>query len=216
MNEYRVLQSAVLISCSIHAFIIFGSRIFNIESPILTEKNIKVTYVKIEEDRVKAKSQEVRREVVRKPPPPFIDPENIRIKNEVVSPKQPVSLKPALISLKEEGVINKRVTLPAVELSKIDNPSYLNYYQIVREKIRRAAYRGYARNESGEVYISFSILSDGRLGNSVLVEEKSSGSVYLKDIALSSVKLASPFPRFPKDLDYPLLTFNVAISFESD
>jgi len=31
---------------------------------------------------------------------------------------------------------------------------------------------------------------------------------------LRSIKDANPFPPFPKDLNYPELTFNVVISFE--
>jgi outer membrane biosynthesis protein TonB len=46
------------------------------------------------------------------------------------------------------------------------------------------------------------------------VEEKSSADVYLTEIALKSVNDASPFPKFPTELDYFQLSFNVIISFE--
>ena len=99
-------------------------------------------------------------------------------------------------------------------MDKINSPSYVQYYQIVREKIRRSAYYNYSRTEIGEVYISFIISSDGVLKETRLVEEKSCSSQYLRDIALRSIKDASPFPNFPKELDYPNLSFNVVISFE--
>ena len=89
----------------------------------------------------------------------------------------------------------------------------MNYYQLVREKIRRCAYQNYSRTDTGEVYLTFIINSDGSLKDIRLVEEKSSAAGYLKDIALQSVKDASPFPPFSKELDYPKLTFNVVISF---
>jgi len=146
-------------------------------------------------------------------PPPFIDRENIFRKNrEMVSQKytftKPTFVRPDMIAAK------KKITLPPVDLDKIDNPSYINYYQIVREKIRRAAYQNYTRAEVGEVYLSFLIFSDGSLKTVQLIEEKSSSSPYLKETALRSIKEASPFPNFPKELDYPQLSFNVVISFE--
>ena len=127
--------------------------------------------------------------------------------------KELVFTKPALAK-PETIIIKKKVSLPPVDTAKIDNPLYLNYYQLVREKIRRAAYQNYSSNETGEVYITFIISNDGYLKDVRLVEEKSSANYLLREIALSSVKNASPFPRFPKDLDYPRLSFNVVISFE--
>ena len=146
-------------------------------------------------------------------PPPFIDREDIfKRSRESISQKylftKPAFAKPDIIAVK------KKITLPPIDLDKIDNPSYISYYQIVREKIRRAAYQNYTRAEVGEAYLSFLISSDGSLKAVQLIEEKSSPSTYLKEIALRSVKEASPFPNFPKELDYSQLSFNVVISFE--
>jgi len=85
---------------------------------------------------------------------------------------------------------------------------------MVREKIRRAAYQNYSRIDTGEVFLSFIISNDGYVRDTNLVEEKSSTNFYLREIALRSIKEASPFPNFPKELDYPQLSFNVVISFE--
>ncbi len=217
MNERKILQVSVIVSFSLHASVILGSRFIPFVRFDETDKKIQVTYIKIEEEKVSLKPKDIlKTEVSKKPPPPFIDPENIKIKNEISAPKAIEPLKPDLSKPGFTLPVNKKVVLPAVELSKIDNPSYLTYYQIVREKIRRAAYQGYTRRETGEVYVSFSVFRDGRLGDVALVEERSSSSYYLKDIALSSLRHASPFPVFPKDLDYPFLSFNVAISFETD
>jgi len=110
--------------------------------------------------------------------------------------------------------IKKKISLPAIEMAKINNPSYISYYQIVREKIRRSAYQNYTHNETGEVYISFIITNDGYIKDVRLAEEKTMANDYLKNIALRSIKDASPFPNFPKELDYPQLSFNIIISFE--
>jgi TonB family protein len=104
--------------------------------------------------------------------------------------------------------------LSPVDLNKINSPVYLSYYQIGREKIKRAAYSNYTRAEEGEICISFVVSSDGHISAVKLIEEKSSQSAYLRNIAFRSVQEASPFPKFPKELDYPQLTFNIVISFE--
>jgi TonB family protein len=121
--------------------------------------------------------------------------------------------KPAFIN-SEVMAIKKKITLPAIEMAKINNPSYISYYQIVREKIRRSAYQNYTHNETGDVYVSFIISNDGYIRDVRLVEEKTTANDYLKNVALRSVRDASPFPNFPKELDYPQLSFNIIISFE--
>jgi len=121
---------------------------------------------------------------------------------------KPSFSKPDIISVK------KKITFPPVDLDKISNPTYVSYYQIVREKIRRAAYDNYTQTEEGEVYCSFVVSSNGDLVDVRLVEERSRANDYLKETTLASIKDAAPFPVFPKDLDYPQLSFNIVISFE--
>jgi outer membrane biosynthesis protein TonB len=109
----------------------------------------------------------------------------------------------------------KKVTLPQLEMNvKIKSASYNGYYELIREKIRHAAYQNYAQTETGEVYIAFVIGSRGELKDVRYIEERSTPSFYLKEISMRSVKEASPFPPFPGDLDYPQLSFNVIISFQ--
>jgi len=147
------------------------------------------------------------------PPPAYIDKEKLFSREKQIDLKNTALIKPALI--KPDAIsIRKKVSLPPVDLDKINNPSYVSYYQIVREKIRRAAYQNYSQANTGEVYITFVISSDGYLKGSKLVPEKSTAAEYLRQIALKSVKDASPFPDFPKELDYKELSFNVVISFE--
>ena len=149
-------------------------------------------------------------------PPPFIDRESIFKKNKEIVSQKYVFTKPALPSFEKPDIIaiKKKKKKKPVDLDKIDNPSYISYYQIVREKIRRMAYQNYTSAEVGEVFLSFLIFADGSLKAVRLTEEKSSPSPYLREIALRSIKEAAPFPAFPKELDYPQLSFNVVISFE--
>ncbi len=146
-------------------------------------------------------------------PAPFVDKEKLfKTPTEAIT-RSNLFTKPAL-GKPDIIAVRKKISLPPVNLEKINNPSYISYYQIVREKIRRAAYQNYSRSEVGDVYLSFLILEGGSLKTVRLVEEKSSPSPYLREIALRSIKEASPFPNFPKELDYPQLSFNVVISFE--
>jgi len=212
MKEYRALQAALLISFTVHATAIFSSHLIPYFKVPEAEKQIRVTYIKIDKfpkEPFKLKEESPLKRI----PPPFIEPWDIRKESSVEKPRDIKFTKPELIN-PEEIAFKKKIILPPVDMAKIDNPSYISYYQIVREKIRRAAYQNYTRSQTGEVYATFVISSDGLLKNARLVEGKSSESAYLKDIALSSIKGASPFPNFPKELDYQELSFNVAISFE--
>lgn len=108
----------------------------------------------------------------------------------------------------------RKIVIPPIKSEKISNPVYLNYYQLVRSKIKERAYVNYTELNAGKVYVTFIIESKGDLKQIKLIEEKTSADKYLKEISLQSVKEAAPFSPFPKDLNYPELTFNISISFE--
>ena len=150
----------------------------------------------------------------RRAPLPYIEPENSSGGQKAIQIQKPTGFSKPTFMNSQVLAIKKKISLPAIEMAKIDNPSYISYYQIVREKIRRSAYQNYTHNETGEVYISFIITNDGYIKDVRLAEEKTTANDYLKDIALRSIRDASPFPNFPKELDYPQLSFNIIISFE--
>lgn len=223
MFSDRVFQIAFLISLLTHGVILFQNSNLNLFSTNKKEENLEVSYIKELQKTQDSKTVVSKREpflkiqskinMEKRTPPPFVEKENIfkiTDKGTLLGPKpsKPILMKPDIIAIK------KKITLPQIGLDKISNASYISYYQIVREKIRRAAYLNYTRTDTGEVYISFIISCDGYLKEIRLVEEKSPSSPYLREIALKSIKDASPFPNFPKGLDYPQLSFNVIISFE--
>ena len=110
---------------------------------------------------------------------------------------------------------NRQVTLPTIKSDKIDNPVYLHYYEIIRDKVKDRAYLNYAGTDTGEVYLTFVLTSDGSLKEIRLIEEKTSASKYLKNISLKSIRDSCPFPSFLHDLKYPELSFSVLIKFEA-
>lgn len=111
----------------------------------------------------------------------------------------------------------KAVSVPPLQSEKINNPSYANYYSLVRGRIKQRAYFNYSANSeyyAGEVYLTFILTSDGSLKELQILEDRTTAGQYLRTIGLKSIKEAVPYPPFPKELRYPELTFNVVISFQ--
>jgi outer membrane biosynthesis protein TonB len=225
MNQDKVFQIALIISLIAHSTIFLNSPNFNLFPTHKKESKIEIVYLKAPPQIPERKKQlSLKKEIILRSSPKIRTADKImdapapnregifnRLKLTVNKESEfvkPTVIKPDIIAVK------KKITLPPIEINKINNPSYVGYYQIVREKIRRAAYYNYTHTEIGEVYLAFVITADGALKDVRLMEEKSSQNIYLKDIALRSIKDAAPFPSFPKDLDYPQLSFNVIISFE--
>jgi len=221
MKTDRVFLTALIISLGVHAAIFVhssGLKIFNLPKK---EKKIELSYVKALKETLKPKPeknmlQKPRDEFLKIPPritvekrlPPQSSSEKKELAAKMPDFQKPVLAKPDIIAVK------KKITLPPVDMNKINNPSYISYYQIIREKIRRAAYQYYSRTEEGEAFLSFMVSSDGALNEVRYIEERSTKNPFLKEIALKSVNEAAPFPVFPKELAFPQLSFNVIISFE--
>ncbi|TRZ50356.1 energy transducer TonB [bacterium] len=224
MFSDKTFQVILLISVLAHGAILIQHSSFTTPSLNKPAQKVEIRYLEAPWDnKVSPKTSPVRKEPLlrlslpvglnKNFPPPFLNKKEILERNKGAMHRElafvkPVFNKPDVIAIK------KKISLPPVDLEKINNPSYISYYQLVREKIKRAAYQNYTSSEVGEVYLSFIVSDDGYLQEVRLAEEKSSSSSYLKEIALQSIKSASPFPNFPKELDYPQLSFNVIISFE--
>lgn len=203
----KKFQISLIISFLIHSSVLFYLPPF--QTPILpkTITPIEVTYLKLEKEfkEKKAENKIISKSYVK--PPPFIDRGIFNIKRQKLQ-KEPISI--------EKFALEKKVILPEIPSPKITSPAYLTYYQKIREKIRICAYRNYTCPEEGEVYLSFCVASNGSLKKVDLQEEKSKATEYLKNIALKSVRDGSPYPAFPKDLEFGELSFNVIISFEAE
>jgi protein TonB len=95
--------------------------------------------------------------------------------------------------------------------------TYIGYYRSVREKIRYYADRNYVKEGSvsqGEVFLSFVVASSGELLHIMIIDKKSADDSLLRNIAINSIRDASPFPAFPQGMNQYKITFNVIISFE--
>jgi TonB family protein len=216
MFSEKPFQIALAISLIAHATIFFKLPAINFFLTRRALKQTKVTYVEEKSTPLSLKpcSQKLplksSRQILSKrvAPAPYIKREQIFKKVKAAPTRKPESVKPEVIAVK------KKITLPPLRNEKISNPAYLNYYQIIRERIKRAAYQNYTHLVNGDVWLSFIILTDGQLTEVRINERKSTTYAYLKETAKKSIDDAAPFPNFPKDLNYPELSFNVIISFE--
>jgi len=101
------------------------------------------------------------------------------------------------------------------ELPKEKESLYISYYQSIRGRIREFVVENYPRFIAcGEVCLRFILLSDGKVKELSIIEERSTPNYLLKEIAKKSLYRASPFAPFPKGLNQAQLSFNVIISFE--
>ncbi|MCK5012315.1 MAG: hypothetical protein KAS66_00695 [Candidatus Omnitrophica bacterium] len=114
----------------------------------------------------------------------------------------------------------KKITLPPLSAEKITNPKYLTYNDDMRDTISRNikqrayAYVNHPDFETGEVYLTFVLASQGMLKGVKIIDDKTSANDYLREVALKSIEESNPFPAFPKGFDYPEFTFNLLISFQ--
>lgn len=104
-----------------------------------------------------------------------------------------------------------------IKTEKLQKSSaYMNYYRIIREKIRKKAYQSYKGQGQGKVYLNFNITNNGLL-KAIQVGEGSVNNSSLKKMALLSIKESAPFPSFPKGLqEYSQLQFNISIYFKNN
>jgi TonB family protein len=244
MFSKRPLLSTILLSLFAHGIILLQIPVFRFISQQGKPLQVEIQYIENKKETMKQSAQTParpkgpkedlkagRREPLLKlpslitaiaaksAPSPFIDKsESLGNKKELIRQDGGrIFTKPALLKPDIGAAKKKMITLAAPkesDLNKINSPSYIGYFQLTREKVRRILYQRYTYTEEGEVFLSFIVGSNGMVKQVRIDEEKSSPSPYLREIAIASVKESSPFPIFPKDLEYPELSFNVVVSFE--
>ena len=217
-----LLKLALVLSLIIHLVIFVKLSFENKNLLKRSFKNMEVTYYRLQLQTQKADLQLPKKET---------DKEKIFKKTEVLLEKKDTPLTPIkdiskldntlITNTKQPAMITqvqvkRKVTVPPLKSEKITNPLYQNYYQAIRTMIKDRAYANYHKLDTGEVYLTFVLTSNGTLKQVQLMEERSTATHYLREVSLKSIKESTPFPPFPKDLVYPELSFNVVISFEVD
>ena len=223
MHFDNSVKIAFIISIVCHAFIFFIWPAINILLPKRPAKTFEITYYRIKYYKTVLENQKLQaKKTIQEKPPEAMQAQKEKLllaaqkkrehlKNTQVKTEGPAkaAANPQPVSSQKDSVIPP---LPA-GIEKI--PSYLDYVQSVREKIKRVANSKYRqRYSSGEVLLNFVLLSDGSLSVIKIIDERSCSNEYLKKIAQESIESASPFKPFPQDLEFRQLSFSVIISFE--
>jgi len=221
MRANKVFQICLLASLTFHGIVLLQNSQFALFSHKIKEEKLEVSYVRKPEEFKPAFAkkapfldlQSLKITSQRLTPPRFIGKEalsNIQKKDILLSSafKKPMFSKPDVIAIK------KKITLDMPDNLKMNSAAYISYSQIVHEKLKRSLHDNYSGTQTGEVSIVFVLAKNGKLKDTRIIDEKSSANPYLKDVVLRSLKDTVIFPAFPKELDYPELSFSVTISFE--
>ena len=203
-----------------HSIFFFTAPHMPFTPPKRTLEKIEITYYKIKELPPKPKPEPKKAEAE---PRPLKKLPDIK-KEEILQPPKPVAEKP---------IETKAPVKPVAEITKVKEKTfekvieeekdaakkatYISYYRAVREKIRLYADRNYPSNRKlgeGEVFLSFVVASSGELLKVKVIDERSSDNRALRDIAINSIREASPFPSFLGGMGQYQITFNIIISFE--
>lgn len=206
--------SFLLLSILIH-FFIFSSFFllpFSQKNEKKTKKNKEIKEIEIlPEEPEKRKKIAKQHELMEEEPLPY--QENILDKLLDIGQSKP-SLEKIKPSPEQTDDLLISNTLKKENLQK--SSAYMNYYRIIREKIRKTAYQNYKGRDQGKVYLNFNIAKDGSL-QAVRFGQKSANNTDLKTIALGSIKKSAPFPAFPKQLKkFSQLQFNISIYFKNN
>jgi outer membrane biosynthesis protein TonB len=218
MSNNCIFFVCTTLSIAIHSVLLWALP-YHVIKPLVAAKPLEVSYeqsVPARETRT-SPSYAPDLAVLKKQEKPFNRPQSVRdfMKTEIFKKDKAVTPVPDPLLEGKEVSLKKVTDLPDVPGEIARTPEYKNYYQIIRERIRRLAYYNYKKVEEGEVFLTFSISAEGALLNLSINDEKSAKSDYLRDIAARSVKDAAPYPTFPEKLkNSDKLAFNVIISFE--
>lgn len=131
-------------------------------------------------------------------------------KDEAKNDKKPASEQRATVVVKQP-VIPKTETTASVDLEnlRLVPPSYA---QTIRSRIIDNLDSDDSEAE-GDVFVRFVITSRGELKDISIIGEKSVKDASLRRMAFEAVRDSSPFPKFPKDISTPEITFTCQISF---
>lgn len=216
----RLFRNFLLLSIFIHAFILIGLPRLRVMPFRRMNSKLEVTYQNIKaETSVKKRLLEMiekrlsvnsglkpTADLKKIPNPPAYSQDVLRSGGRTTGKK--IST-PAI----KEKTLSSFVKLPNVTSPFTKSPAYINYYEVIREKIKAVVDLSTSFSVEGEVYLTFIVDSNGQLKALKLIEDKSIVDQELRQIAYNYVEQASPFPPFPKELKHPQLSFNVIIEF---
>jgi hypothetical protein len=110
--------------------------------------------------------------------------------------------------------LSRRISITPIKSEKINNPVYAAYNEMVRDRIKEKVYENYDKMERGTVYLTFLLDERGVLKDAKIIPEKTDASEHLQEIAMRSLREASPFPHFLKGMNLSEYPFNIEIQYQ--
>lgn len=203
------LRSAIIISSLIHACIFAPFYNQNFIRQAMEKKNtVVVDYVILKE--IAAAITTNKEVTLKTPETPSIDVQ------KQVAPAPQIKTDTNKEALKKKAEARKVKEDAAKKEKELKSKKdYINYYQLIREKIRARLKNNYSYyNREGDVYLTFTLASNGTLQGFEIDRARSTRDEVLLHITAASLKAVSPFPPIPKTLAAPKMTFSIAISFK--
>lgn len=219
--ENTIFKYAMLVSLAVHSFMFTVWWLTGFQFDRNDPARVLEIVYRAQDDKAEPAPLQIKKVMEEKkpePPRPLPAQDPLRLNPAVPVDKAPVKLdipEKTAGRLYEPGE-KRLIRVPMLDSDKMMGSRYVTYHEQVREKIRNRAYFYVddPRFETGEVYLTFVLGSDGGLKQVKVLEDRTRANPYLRSVGLRSIRESSPFPPFPKDLNYPELTFNVVISFE--
>ncbi len=208
------MHVALTTSLLVHAALLITMP--SIQMPVLRERpsEIEVSYYK-SADRTEPAPPPMATALAPSPTPPAA-PQRQRIRPAPDLPTQ-LDLSPTARGerLRQRPALPETIDLTNLAQLSSDAVAYVDYFRLLRERIRAAAIRHYpARSIQGEVYLTFTLTADGLITEARVVEERSTAERSLRAASLEALREAAPFPPFPKTLDRDRMTFKIIVAYE--
>jgi len=193
------IRSSIFVSVLLHSWLIVSlCDICPPDTPVKKEKPLEVNYVNLKTEP--------------RPEQKILETPKVKIaKRTEVKPSVPAPAEKADKFAPKIAPLDNAKKQAHIKSTK----DYVNYYQLIREKIRKrlkSNYRTYL-NE-GEITLVFTLTSDGRLIDVSVAGAAADNYAPLADVATRSVREASPFPPFPKALSLPEMSFDLTVTFK--
>jgi len=218
MADNSIFKFAFLASILFHAIFFLTIPETSFMPTRRSLEKIKIVYYKIKKEKPKKKK------VFSRKKKPIIRELPKVTKKEVLNPPKKIAKKASKPKIEKKTTVafkkvkeKKFESVVKEEKDTAKKVTYINYYRAVREKIRKYADRNYPKTKDlgeGEVLLNFVVSSNGELLQIRVVNRKSVKDPDLREIAINSIRDASPFPSFPKGMSQYQITFNLILSFE--
>jgi len=223
MFKDPIIKTAIIVSATLHLGVAGSWLVFNGGTVHHKEETIELRYIVIESpelavhEEVVVESTKVVENIPEETTAQEIkeEPEKEREMptERKISPKESIPQpEPPVV---EETLIREDPVVINVQTKNENEQAYLEYYNLVREKIRAQMDSRVNRRHKGTVKSVFTVKPDGHVlvVNKVISTEGSSSGKRMTEDAVRGIKMAGPFPPFPREIGSEPIMFSLDIKF---